>query len=116
MTQFPVWYVCLCMSAGTDVGPPAYPRNYMSNLHQIFVRVTYGRGSVLSGGVVIRHVLPVSRMTSCLQIFEWWPGTDDAKKRVLKVTCKVAAHARIYNLTCFNKTCFEIFHDKLPIV
>jgi len=35
--------VCLCVF----VCPRSYLRNYTSDLHQIFVHVTYGRGSVL---------------------------------------------------------------------
>ena len=37
--------VCVCLSA--FVCPRSYLRNYTSDLHQFFVHVTYGRGSVL---------------------------------------------------------------------
>ena len=36
-------YVCVCMF----VCPRSYLRNYTSDLHQNFVHVTHGRGSVL---------------------------------------------------------------------
>ena len=44
------------------VCPRSYLRNYTSDLHQIFVQVTYGRGSVLlwrRSNTVIRYILPV---------------------------------------------------------
>ena len=53
-------YVSVCVF----VCPRSYLRNYTSDLHQIFVHVTYmavARSS--SGGVVIRYVLPVLWMT-----------------------------------------------------
>jgi len=49
--------VCVLMF----VCPRSYLRSYTSDLHQIFVHVTYGRGSVL--GVVTRYVFPVLWMT-----------------------------------------------------
>jgi len=39
-------FVCLIVCLSVFVCPPSYLRNYMPNLHQIFVHVTYGRGSV----------------------------------------------------------------------
>jgi len=57
--------VCVCVF----VCPRSYLRNYTSNLHQIFVRVTavaVARSS--SGGIVMRYTLPVLWMTSCLLI------------------------------------------------
>jgi len=39
--------VSVCLSVCVFVCPRAYLRNYTSDLHQIFVHVTYGRGSVL---------------------------------------------------------------------
>jgi len=47
------------------VCPRAYLPKYMSDLRQIFVRVTYDRDSFLSNGVAICYVLPVLWMT-CL--------------------------------------------------
>jgi len=37
--------VCLCVCV--FVCPRSYLRNYTSDLHQIFVHLTYGRGSIL---------------------------------------------------------------------
>ena len=38
---------CVCVSVCVFVCPRSYLRNYTSDLHQIFVHVTYGRGSIL---------------------------------------------------------------------
>jgi len=43
-------FVCLCVSVfvrNLYVCPRAHLRNYLSNLRQIFLRVTYGRGLVV---------------------------------------------------------------------
>jgi len=40
-------HVCLCVCVYVFVCPRSHLRNYTSDLHQIFMRVTYGRGSVL---------------------------------------------------------------------
>jgi len=64
--------LCMCVF----VCPPSYRRNNTSDLHQIFVHATYGRGRSSSGGVVIRYVLPVLRMTSHLLI-----STNVARRR-----------------------------------
>jgi len=56
--------VCVCVC----VCQRSYLRNYTSDLHQIFVHVTYSRGSVLSRGVVVRYALPVPWMTSYMLI------------------------------------------------
>jgi len=46
-----------------------YLRNHMSDLHQIFMQVTYVCGSrSSSGGVAIHYALPVLWMTSWLWI------------------------------------------------
>ena len=37
---------CACVRVCVFVCPRSYLRNYTSDLHQIFVHVTYGRGSV----------------------------------------------------------------------
>jgi len=41
--------ICLsvCLSVCVFVCPQSYLQNYTSDLHQLFVRVTHGRGSVL---------------------------------------------------------------------
>jgi len=39
--------VCLSLSLSVCVCPRSYLRNYTSDLHQLFLHVTYGRGSVL---------------------------------------------------------------------
>jgi len=49
--------VCVCLPVHDHI---------LFHLHQIFVHVTYGRGSVSSGGIVIRYVLPVLWMMSYL--------------------------------------------------
>ena len=52
--------MCVCF-----VYLQSYLWNYTSNLHQIFLHVTYGRGLVLLCGLMIhvRYVFPVLRMT-----------------------------------------------------
>jgi len=52
--------VCLCLF----VCPRSYLRNYTSDLHHFFARVTYGRGSVLFWRRSDSYVLPVLWMTS----------------------------------------------------
>jgi len=47
--------VCVCVF----VCPRLYLRNCTSYLHQFFVHVSYGCGSVLLCGVMICYVLPV---------------------------------------------------------
>ena len=37
----------VCLSVSVFVSPRSYLRNYATDLHQVFVQVTYGRGSVL---------------------------------------------------------------------
>jgi len=58
-----LWSVCVFVCRRSHL------RNYTSDLHQCFVHVTYGCGSVLSGSVVmICYVLPVLWMTLYLLI------------------------------------------------
>ena len=74
--------VCVCVF----VCPRSYLRNYISRLHQIFVHVTYGRGSVLLW----------RRSTLCTSGF-----MDDVifahKPRLLDVTAQLkrSAHAAL---------------------
>jgi len=42
-----LWWACLSLSMCVFVCPRAYLRNYTSDLHYIFMHVTYGSGSVL---------------------------------------------------------------------
>jgi len=51
--------VCVCVCPRSY-----YLRNYTSDLHQFFVHVTYGRGSVLLWRRNVCYVLPVLWMTS----------------------------------------------------
>jgi len=46
----------------------SYLRNYASDRNQIFLHITYFAARSFSGGVVIRYVLPVLKMTSYLLI------------------------------------------------
>jgi len=39
--------VSVCLRVCVSVGLRAYLQNYMSDLHQLFVHITYSRGSVL---------------------------------------------------------------------
>ena len=59
--------VSVCLSV-VFVCPRSYLRNYASDLHQFFVLVTYGRGSVLLWRRTDTLRISVSWMTSYLHI------------------------------------------------
>jgi len=59
---------CLSVSVCVFVCPRSYLRNYTSGLHQIFCMLPTTVARSYSGGVVIRYVLPVLRMTLYLLI------------------------------------------------
>ena len=60
-------YVCLCLCECLSVRDHFFGIT-RPTFTKFFVHITFGRGSVFSGGVVIRYVLPVLWMTSYLLI------------------------------------------------
>ena len=61
-------FVCVCVSRCVSVCPRAYLRSCWTDLHDIFVQIPCGCGSVLLSGVAICYVLPVLSITSCLAV------------------------------------------------
>ena len=60
--------VSVCLSVGWLVGCPFAHVQTLQNFQSKHVRPTYARGSVTSGDVTIRYVLPVLRITSHLLV------------------------------------------------
>jgi len=55
----------------------AYLRNHTAELHQIFLLVDYGRGSILLWRCCdVLFVLPVLWMTSCFHVMAFWRRSD----------------------------------------
>jgi len=65
--------LCVCLSASIS------PKLKVRSSHQFLLPVAVARST--SGGVAIRHVLPVLWMMSCSQIMA---RIGDAKRRILK--------------------------------
>ena len=70
--------LCVCVCVCVFVCPRSYLRNCTSDLYQIFMHVTYGRGSVLIWRQ-IRYVLPVLWMTLYLLISQGWSTSPPAE-------------------------------------
>jgi len=83
------------------VCPRSYLRNYTSDLHQIFVQVTYGRGSVLlwrRSNTVIRYILPV--LLLCPR-----RGVEYCDESVCLCVCLCVCLSAIINQS-INQSCF----------
>ena len=83
--------MCVCLSVREHISGTAGPIGT-----KFCVQIPCGRGSVSSGGVALRYVLPVLWMTSRLAVISARPARVSSTQRRRSITCATGAESDVY--------------------